>query len=561
MDLAPVGCSPRLRSVLPRTLPLAALLGLAACVPAADRGAGSPPPTGGVLVIATPSDADVLFPPASSSLASRNVTDRLFPRLAELTLSLNTLDDSGFVPSLAARWEHRDSVTLVFELDPRARWQDGLPVTADDVLYTFGVYRDPGLASPYRANLIEIDSVTRVGSTGVAFHFRRRYPEQLYDATYHLRVLPRHLLDTIPPARLASSAFARAPVGIGPFRFVRWTAGTEIVLEADTASFLGRPHLDRIVWRVMPDVSSAVTALIAGEADAMEVIPQKDEIERAEASPDLRLVPYPSPFLALVMFNLRRPPFQDRGVRRALAMAVDRATIVRAVFGPFAEVPIGATSRMQWIAGGAVRQMPFDTTAASRAFDSLGWRGRARDGTRLRGGRPLRFTLLVPTSSRVRQQAAVLLQAQLRTAGVDMQIQPLDFSVLEQRTARGDFDAVFLSRTLDASPSTLVADWSSQGLGGVNYGGYASPAFDALVRRAVAAPGRDAALPLYHAALEQLNDDAAAIFVFSPRNNAAIHRRYEHVTIRPDSWLATVSAWSVPADRRLPRDAAGRVAR
>jgi len=504
-----------------------------------------------------PGEADVLLPPVTSSIQSLNIADRIFPRLAEIGPELNTVDDSAFAPSLALRWERRDATTILFHLDPRARWQDGPPITSEDVLFTYQVYTDTLTGAPFLPNLVGIESVTAEDSLTVVFRFRRAYPEQLYDATYHMRIVPKHLLDSIPRARLASSAFGRRPVGAGPFRFVRWESGTEIVLAADTGYFLGRPRLDRIVFRVMPDVSAAVSALIAGEADAMEVIPQRDEIERALRAPDLRLLPYPSPFVAGIVFNLRPGrPFADRELRRAIAMSVDRETIVRSIFGTYGEVPVGATSREQWISGEDVRQLGFDTVRAKRNLDDLGWRA-GDDGMRARNGAPLRFTLLVPTTSRLRQQAAVLVQAQLKTVGAEVRIQPLEFNLFERRTAAGEFDASFFSRTLDPSPASLIQFWSTASIGRDNVGAYASAAFDSIVTAAIAAPSRTSAAPLWRAALETLNDDAAGVFVYSPRNNAAIHLRFDHVSIRPDSWLATVAEWGVAPDRRLPRDRIG----
>lgn len=507
---------------------------------------------GGTLVIATPGDADLLLPPVATEQLAAHVTERIFPRLAEMKLDLVTDDDSGFVPVIARSWERRDPTTIVFHLDPRARWQDGQRITASDVVYTFGVYNDPATKSPYRVNVEPIADVVREDSLTVIFRFRRRYPEQLYDATYQMKILPSHLLDSIPHARLASSAFALHPVGAGPFRFLAWEHGAQITLIADTTWFLGRPHLSRIVWRVMPDVSAAVTALLAGEADAMEVIPQRDEIERAKQSPDLVLVPYPSPFLAGLLFNSRRPMFADRDVRRALAMAIDRATIVQSVFGPYGEVPVGAVSPMMWVAHGEVRQLPFDTTAASRLLDTRGWRMGA-DHVRHKGGQTLAFTVITPTTSRARQNVAVLLQDQLKRVGVAVTIQPLEITEFRRREHAGEYEAEMFNRTLDPSPSNLLQFWGPTA-GSDNTSGYRSAGFDSLYASAVRAPSHAEALPRWRRVLEQLNDDAPAVFLFSPKNQAAIHRRFDHVSIRPDSWLATVATWSVAPDKRLPRD-------
>jgi peptide/nickel transport system substrate-binding protein len=523
---------------------LAAALTLGAC----ERRAPAPPAAaeGGTMVIATTGDADVLLPPVTTMVYG--AAEQVFCRLAELKLDLNTVDDSGFRPVLARSWEHRDSTTIVFHLDPRARWQDGAPVTAADVAFTFAVYRDPAVNAPLAPNLAAIDTVTAPDSATAVFRFRRWYPEQLYDATYHMRILPKHLLDTIPRARLGSSDFGRHPVGDGPYRFVDWEAGTQITLASDTSWFLGRPHIARLVWRIIPDLQTAVTALLTGEADAMELIPSRGQLERVQDDPDVRLVPYASPFYAGIVFNLRRPPFTDREVRRAIAMAIDRRTVVRAVFGPFADVAEGATSPMQWVWSDSIRQLPFDTTAAAAALDARGWRRPPGRPARLRAGTPLGFTLLVPTSSQVRQQAAVIVQDELRRLGVEMRIQPLEYTVMERRTAAGDFDAAFVSRTVDPSPASLLQFW---GAGASNIGRYASPAFDSLAAAAARARTRAEAEPLWRRALEQLNTDAAGVFIFSPRNNAAIGPRLEDVSIRPDDWLATVTAWRVraPADR------------
>ena len=545
-------------SSLLTALGLCALLAVAACA-RTDAGRGSGP-AGGTLVILATADADVLFPPSGASTTGADIAGLVFSRLAELTFDLNTVDDAGFRPSLARSWEHADSTTLVFHLDPRARWHDGAPVRAADVAFTFDVYRDTLVNSRFRPNLDAIDSVTVRDSLTAVFHFARWYPEQLYDATYHMKVLPRHLLDTIPRARLASSAFARAPVGSGPFRFVRWDEGSTIEVAADTGYVLGRPKLSRVIWRIVPDLPAAVSALVAGEGDAIPVIPQAELRERVRAAPDLRLVPYPSNAVAYVAFNLRdrrgrgpHPIFGDRDVRRAIAMGIDRVAVVRSLFGADGEVPVGATARAQWIWSDSIRQVPYDPAEARRLLEARGWRP-GPGGVRVRDGVPLRFDLILSATSRARADAAVLVQSQLKALGVDMRIQPLEFNLFEQRSIRKDFDASFQARNLDASPTSVLQLFGAAAEGQSNYGSYASAAFDSLARRAIAAPTRAAARALWRDALGTLNEDAAAVFLFTPPYAAALHRRFQGVRIRPDEWLAGVTEWYVPPGARLPRD-------
>ena len=179
----------------------------------------------GTLVIATTGEPDILLPAVSEFSTTRDVTEQLFLKLADLGMSANTIGDEDFQPRLAERWEWDAPTTLVFHLDSRARWQDGRPVTAADVAFTYDAYTDATVASPFRPNLRQIAAVTTRDSLTVVFRFRQRYPEMFYDAVYHMRVLPSHLLRELPRDQWHSAAFGRAPVGDGPYRFVAWKAG------------------------------------------------------------------------------------------------------------------------------------------------------------------------------------------------------------------------------------------------------------------------------------------------------------------------------------------------
>src|SRR4051812_31647806 len=167
---------------------------------------------------------------AAASLGNMELADQLFLRLAGLGPTMLTAGDQGFVPLLARSWSRRDSVTLVFDLDPRARWHDGVPVTARDVIFTFERARNPAIAPRLVALLRHISSVTAEGDHRVVFRFSHPYPEQFYDATFHAAPLPAHLLDTIPPEAVAHSSFVSHPVGSGPYRLARVVSGQFVEL-------------------------------------------------------------------------------------------------------------------------------------------------------------------------------------------------------------------------------------------------------------------------------------------------------------------------------------------
>src|SRR5437879_9373565 len=154
----------------------------------------------GTLIFVAFSQPDILLPPVTQQAVARDIHDQICLRLADLGRRTFTLGDADFGPQLADRWAWRDSLTLVFQLSPKARWQDGPPVTARDVAFTFDAYTDSSVDAPARESLRAIRSVTPVtgDSLAVEFRFRRRYAEMFFDAVYHMRILPAHLLAGVP---------------------------------------------------------------------------------------------------------------------------------------------------------------------------------------------------------------------------------------------------------------------------------------------------------------------------------------------------------------------------
>ena len=170
--------------------------------------------------------------------------------------------------------------------------------------------------------------------------------------------------------------------------------------------------------------------------------------------------------------------------RRALALAVDRETLARSVFGHEAKAPPGPMSQLLWIWSDSIRVLPFDTVQANHALDAAGWRRPDSATTRQRGSRALAFDILVPSTSASRRQLAVALQAMWQAVGAAVTVTAVDFPVFQERLGAGDFDSYIGAWLDEPTPRGLADQWSRSGWGGLNYGHYANPAFDALLRRA-----------------------------------------------------------------------------
>ncbi len=506
----------------------------------------------GTLVIAATGEPDILLPPIIQLAIARDVSDQLFLKLADVGMSANTIGDDDFVPQLAARWDWTDSVTLTFHLDPRAKWQDGVPVTAADVAFTFDVYSDSTVNAPSRSALREIIAVTAPDSLTAVFRFRRPYAEMFYDAVYHMRVLPAHLLRDVPRTAWQAAPFGRQPIGDGPYRFVRWKAGESLELAADSTFFLGRPHLRRLIWRFTPNLDVAVSQLIAGQADAIEVLGPPGNVGRVHEVAGLATYPYPGNTYGFLAFNLRangdtsapHPLFGNRDFRRAVVMGLDREGMLHNVWGDLAAVPPGPMPRLWSLWDSSLaRNLAHDSAAAARLVAQRGRRA---------------FHLLVPTTSGLRRQYARLIQAQLQPFGLDVRVDEVDFSVVQQRVGNGQFDAVVWAWASSPSPiDAMRENWTRRGFGGQNPGRYDNPQLDRLLESAVTARNRDAATRLLRSAIALWNGDAPAALLYAPDNVAAVNRRVSEVTIRPDSWLALVRTWRIPASQLSDRDRVG----
>jgi len=516
----------------------------------------------GTLINAAVAEPGTLLPPSSEDIVANDIDEQLFLKLADVGPSENTIGDEDFQPLLAQKWEWDGPLTLVFHIDPRARWQDGPRVTAADVEFTFNAYTDSAVGSPFRPKLLRIASVTQRDSLTTVFRFKERYPEMFYDAVYHMRILPAHLLRPVPRDQWRTAPFGRQPVGSGPYRFVQWLPAQSIELVADSTFFLGRPGIRRLIWRFTPNLQVAVQQVIADQADVREQLVTPDNVARARAAQQLAVYTYRGNTYTYLTFNQRSPDdttkphplFADRDLRRALSMAVDRATLLKSELGDLAKVPPGPMSELLWIWDPDIRQLPYDSAQAGRRLNALGWRDHDGDGIRDKDGQPLAFHILVPTSSVLRRQYARLLQAQFSAVGVRVEIDELEPAVVGQRVSTGKYDTAILSRSNDPSPSSGIAQNWTRAAGASNFGRYYSPEFERIVDLAVTATSRDRARSLWRSAIETLNADAPAIFLYALDNAAAVHKRVENVQLRPDSWATLLRTWRIPPDRLIDRD-------
>ncbi len=356
-------------------------------------------------------------------------------------LSLMTRDREGkLVGRLAKSWEpSSDYREWTYHLRTDILWHDGVPVTAHDIAFTIEAMRAAGDldygSGAFESVTVHDDSTVTIRSG----HGRRGYQEGMV-------FYPRHLLEGLDPTRVIEWDFWEHPIGNGPYRFVRLDPETMMEFEANPDFYLGKPQIERVILKFSLD--AGLTELLAGQVDVIPSIPNVDALKIAA---DRRFRVYHLTYVASSMalyWKNEHFLFQDPRVRRALTMAIDRRTLMRAL-NLSDDLPIidGPFTPDQFDRRELPEPIPYDPVRAQALLERAGWRDRDGDGIREREGQKFRFTTLLRTFSGENipgnEAAGVLVQAQLRTVGVQMDLQTLDPSVVGQRLRSGDFEAVF----------------------------------------------------------------------------------------------------------------------
>lgn len=548
-----------LRSAKPFALVAPLALLVASC--SKDSASGE---TGGTMIVVVPADPRTLLPPIESASQATMVIAQLFDRLAEPGDDLNTRGDRGFTPNLASSWTWAsDSMSIAFTISADARWHDGQPVVAEDIRYTFRTYTSDKLASSARSALSNIDSVSVRDAQTAVFWFKRRTPQQFFDATYHMVVLPSHLLAQIPDSALETSDFARNPVGTGRFRMQRWDAGERIEIVADTLNFRGRAKLDRVVFSFTKDAGTASVRLFRDEADFFEQI-RPENFDQVAKSPNLKLVQNPTLAYQYIGFNLRHPKdssrphpiFSDKTVRRALLLATDRDRITRSIFDTLAVTSIGPAPRVLFPDTTTFSRPAYSFEQAVALLDSAGWRDTDNDGIRERNGVRLSFEVLAPESSEPRKRAATQLMEQYRRLGVEVKPVILDLrNVMFPRMQAGDFDAAVWGWQPTPGLRGVPGAWATRGL--QNYQRYSNPQFDAALDEALTTFDEARNKAAFGRAMQIIWDDAPSVWLFEPQNPIAMHRRIQPIRLRADGWFFGLADWSIDPAQRIARDRIG----
>jgi peptide/nickel transport system substrate-binding protein len=530
---------------------LVAILAIAACDRAggeAGSAASGPPEDGGTVVIGVATEPDNLLDVVATTRGAQDVIEQMFLPLVEVGEDL-----ISFEPALARSWDVApDGLSITYHLAPEARWHDGTPVTAHDVRFTWELHVDPTVGYAARSWKEFITDVVVDDEQTVTFRFDRRYPYQHMDASAGL-ILPKHLLESVPRAELASCAFAREPIGNGPFRFVKWEAQQSVELAANEDFFLGRPHLDRLVFRVVPDRTVLLTQLETGSIDVMED-PPPHEVPRLEQLPGVRVERFSNRTYTYIGWDSRNPLFSSAKVRRALGMAIDRDAIIDALCHGYARRALGPIHPELWAYDEDLPALPYDPDGARRLLAEEGWSDSDGDGWLDRDGRTFEFELKTNHDNQVRMDAAVMIQSQLQEIGVKVFPRNYEWTVLWDSVIRHSYETAVLVGWSVGLKVDMKPIWHSASIDGkFNHTGYANTEVDRLIDEALSKETLEEARPVWRRAQRIVVEDQPYTFLFILDKIFAVNDRVQGTDPDFRGYYRNLEDWWIPAPLRRQR--------
>jgi peptide/nickel transport system substrate-binding protein/microcin C transport system substrate-binding protein len=480
-------------------------------------------PRGGEIVFQRGSEPTSLNPITSEGHDSVDIQFNVIEPL--LRLSEQT---QGWRPCLADHWRILNGGRVYqFHIRPDARWSDGLPVTSEDVKFSFDVIFDPHFPTAHMRPYYQgLRSVEIVDAHTVRFNARDSYFGNFISSA-GLPIVPKHIYGDVKRGPSLNDNL----IGSGPYKISEWEKSVRLVLERNPLWWglhdpdsRGSYNPDRLVFRFVSQETLALSLLAKEKIDFMPLSIDSYVMKTDGPLWGKRIFktrvqneyPKASHFIAL---NLERPLFRDQRLRRALSLLVDRETMINKFKYGMAVAATGPWYRQSVFADHQIQPDPFDPARALTILRELGWNDRDHDGVLEKNenghGQKLEFGVL--TSNHESERYLTVFQEDAKKAGVKVNIYMTDQSLLAGRIERRDYDALDVSwggGLVDFDPMPM---WHSRsiGPGGNNFSGYRDKDVDRLIEKARHTPERSKRIPVMREIYRRIARAVPCLFILN----------------------------------------------
>ncbi len=502
------------------------------------------PAYGDNLVISSIGEPSNLIPMIASDSASHEIANFLYITVLEYDKDLE------IVPYAAESFEVLDNGKhLKFKIREDIKWQDGADFTADDVKFTYDLLVNPATPTPYGGDFKNIKEFKQTGKYTFEVFYDTFYARSLI--SFMTAIMPKHILEN---EDIANTSFSRNPIGAGPFMLKDWQSGSRVTLEANPNYFRGRPYLNNIVYKIIPDQTTLLLEAQNRTIDYLSITPQQ-YLRQTEGKvwedywEKYKELSFSYTYFA---FNHNNPLFKDKKIRQALSYAIDREAIVSSVLLGLGVPAFGPYKPETWVYNENLSPYPFDKEKAIQMLEEEGWKLNSK-GIREKDGQEFKFTTLTNQGNDIRIKTATVLQSYFKDIGIEMNIRTVEWAAFMQEFVnKGNFDTLILSWNITQDPDIFdVWHSSNNHQGGLNFINFKNDEVDKAILAGRSTLDIEERKEAYDIFQEILHEEQPYLFLFVPYSLPILQKRFHNVVKAPAGIGHNIPEWFVPTELQL----------
>ncbi|MCX8028426.1 MAG: peptide-binding protein [Brevinematales bacterium] len=476
-------------------------------------------------IVLTLSQEPQTFNPVSSlDLYSSTIISFIYDSLFEVDQNLN------FVPKIVKEYSvSSDSKVFRFRLREDAKWQDGTPITADDIIYTFSMITNPiSKAFNKVAQYKDVEYVKKIDSLTFEVKYKQPYAPAL--ESWAMTPIPKHIFEKEDFHNTKYNSF---PIGSGAYEVKKVVPGQYIILEKTTNYWdkNNEPNIKKIVFRIIKDPTVEFNALKVGETDLAGIRPIDwiNQVEQDWFKTKFNSFKYYTLNISQIALNLRNEILSDKLVRKALAHAINKEEIKNNVYFGLAEPLSGPFPPNSWAYNPNVDDYEFSLDKSIEYLEKAGWKDTDGDGIRDKNGKKLSLELIIPQGSETGIKIGEIFKETLKKIGVELNVRIMEWSMVTKTIDSRTFEMVMFGWSLSIDPDPYDIWHSSQIKGGINYVSYSNPEVDKLCEIGRKIFNREERKKIYSKIHKIINDDLPYLFLFSRASLVGADKRVSNI--------------------------------
>jgi peptide/nickel transport system substrate-binding protein len=430
-----------------------------------------------------------------------------------------------------------NGLEIYFKLKDSVYFSDGKPITTDDVIFTFKAITDPNVDAAGYANYFQdVERYEKINDREIKFYMKKVYFKSL-QLLGGMSIFPKHIYGYKDASEFNNRT--SNPVGSGPYVFEKWDTGQQVVLNRNENYWDKSkiPNIRKRVFKFITNDTAALQSLQAGDVDYLRPLPEQFGVKSQEEE-------FKKKFYCLsywdagntgyfwIGWNQARPFFAERNVRLAMTYLIDREAIREHILrNSEAQIPTGPFYIYGPQSDPNIKPWPYDPVKAAQLLDAAGWIDHDGDGIRDKNGVPFRFKYTIVSGASLHEQIAKLLKDTAARVGIEVILDPFEWSVFIKRVQERDFDAVSMAWGGGVETDPYQIWHSSQMARGSNYISFNNPEADKLIEEARQTLDENKRNALYHRFHRILHEEQPYTFIYTRPEQKFLDKRFENVII------------------------------